>query len=66
MITHTVVPGDTLWHIAQLYDVQGGWPAIFQANVDGIDRYAREHDDPADGNWIFPGQVIRIPDARKI
>ncbi len=66
MITHTVVPGDTLWHIAQLYDVQGGWPAIFQANVDGIERYAREHDDPADGNWIFPGQVIRIPDARKI
>ncbi len=64
-ITHTVVPGDTLWHIAQLYDVPGGWPAIFRANIDVIERYAKEHGAAADGNWIYPGQVIRIPDAQK-
>jgi len=65
-ITHTVVPGDTLSHIAQLYDVKGGWPALFLANIDVIEQWAQEHGDPADGNWIFPGQVINIPDAGKI
>jgi cell wall-associated NlpC family hydrolase len=55
-ITHTVVPGDTLYHLARLYDVQGGWPAIFQANLDKIH----------DAHWIFPGQVLTIPGARKI
>jgi cell wall-associated NlpC family hydrolase len=64
-VTHTVVPGDTLWHIAQLYDVKGGWPSIFQANLPVIERYAREHGDAADGNWIFPGQILVIPDAQK-
>jgi len=66
VITHTVVPGDTLWHLAQLYDVQGGWPAIFQANLDKIEMWAREHGAEADGNWIYPGEVINIPDARKV
>jgi cell wall-associated NlpC family hydrolase len=65
MITHTVVPGDTLSHIARLYDVKGGWPAIFQANLDVIERYAEEHGAAADGNWIYPGQVIRIAGAQK-
>lgn len=55
-ITHTVVPGDTLWHISQLYDVQGGWPAIFEANASRI----------KDAHWIYPGQVIVIPGARKV
>jgi hypothetical protein len=55
-ITHTVVPGDTLWHISRLYDVEGGWPAIFQANTDIIH----------DAHWIYPGQVIKIPGPRKV
>jgi cell wall-associated NlpC family hydrolase len=52
-ITHTVIPGDTLYHIAHLYGVQGGWPAIFNANLEKI----------KDAHWIFPGQVITIPGA---
>lgn len=66
MITHTVVPGDTLSHISQLYDVKGGWPAIFAANIDVIERYAREHGASADGHWIYPGQVINIPAPQKV
>lgn len=61
VITHTVVPGDTLSHLARLYGVKGGWPAIFHANLDVIERYAKEHGAEADGNWIYPGQVISIP-----
>lgn len=61
VITHTVVPGDTLSHLARLYDVKGGWPAIFHANLAVIERYAEEHGAAADGNWIYPGQVINIP-----
>jgi cell wall-associated NlpC family hydrolase len=49
--THTVVPGDTLWHIAQLYRVPGGWPALFRANLATV----------AVAHWIFPGQVLVIP-----
>lgn len=64
--THTVVPGDTLYHLAQLYDVSGGWPAIFHENLPMIEEWARRHGDAPDGNWIFPGQVLRIPGARKV
>jgi cell wall-associated NlpC family hydrolase len=64
-VTHTVVPGDTLSHIAALYDVKGGWAAIFHANLPMIEEWARQHGDSADGHWIFPGQVLRIPDPQK-
>jgi len=64
--THTVVPGDTLSHIARLYDVKGGWPALFHANLPLIEEWARQHGDAADGHWIFPGQVLTIPDAQKV
>lgn len=65
MVTHTVVPGDTLSHIAELYAVKGGWAAIFEANLPVIEEWARQHHDSADGHWIFPGQVLRIPDPQK-
>lgn len=63
-VTHTVVPGDTLSHIADLYDVPGGWPTLFHANLPLITEWAEKHGDEADGHWIFPGQVLNIP-ARK-
>ena len=66
MTTHTVVPGDTLSHIARLYDVKGGWPALFHANLPLIEEWARKHGDAADGHWIFPGQVLTIPGAQKV
>lgn len=66
VVTHTVVPGDTLSHIARLYDVQGGWPAIFHANLPLIEEWARKHGDTPDGHWIFPGQVLTIPGAQKV
>jgi cell wall-associated NlpC family hydrolase len=65
-ITHTVVPGDTLYHIAKLYDVEGGWPAIFHANLPLIEEWAREHGAEADGNWIYPTQVLTIPGPKKV
>lgn len=54
-VFHTVVPGDTLCHLARLYDVPGGWPVIFAANRDKIEN----------PHWIFPGQVFAVPGARK-
>jgi resuscitation-promoting factor RpfA len=63
-VTHTVVPGDTLYHLAKLYDVHGGWASIFHANLDKIQRYAHEHGAAGDGNWVYPGEVIIIPGAQ--
>ena len=51
VVFHTVVPGDTLCHLARLYDVPGGWPAIFAANRDRI----------ANPHWIYVHQVFVIP-----
>lgn len=52
--THTVAKGDTLSGIAQkVYGRADRWPAIFEANRDRID----------DPNRIYPGQVLKIPDA---
>jgi len=50
--THTVVKGNTLWHLAEHY--LGNpflWPLIYEANTDRI----------ADPHWIYPGQVFIIP-----
>ena len=52
--THTVAKGDTLSHIAKHhYGKSGKWHAIFEANRDQLD----------DPDRIFPGQVLKLPDA---
>lgn len=52
--THTVKRGETLPYIASLPDVYndpGQWPLLYRANRDQI----------RDPNYIWPGQVLRIP-----
>lgn len=52
--THTVAKGESLSKIAKQYygDVKQ-WKKIFEANKDSIKN----------PDLIFPGQVIKIPDA---
>jgi hypothetical protein len=47
---HLVRPGDTLWDIAEDNHVDGGWPALYDANRDTVG------DDP---DLILPGQLLR-------
>ncbi|MFD0526195.1 LysM peptidoglycan-binding domain-containing protein [Kitasatospora arboriphila] len=47
-----VQDGDTLDAIAQTQQVNGGWPALYQANHDTIG------DDP---DLILTGQTLRLP-----
>ncbi|WP_431675979.1 transglycosylase family protein [Kitasatospora sp. KL5] len=47
-----VQDGDTLDGIAQAQQVTGGWPALYQANLDTIG------DNP---DLILPGQALRLP-----
>lgn len=52
--SYTVQKGDTLSHIAQKhYGKASKWHAIFDANRDQIDNPDK----------IFPGQVLKLPDA---
>ena len=52
--THTVAKGDSLSKIAkQFYGDAKQWKKIFEANKDTIKN----------PDLIFPGQVIKIPDA---
>jgi nucleoid-associated protein YgaU len=52
--SYTVQKGDTLSHIAQKhYGKASKWHAIFDANRDQLE----------DPDKIFPGQVLKLPDA---
>ena len=53
-LQHTVVKGDHLWALAgQYYNNHFRWKVIYSANQGKI----------KDPHWIYPGQVIEIPDV---
>ena len=55
--THVVREGDTLWEIARLYlNDPFLWPEVYRLNTNIVE----------DPHWIFPGEVLALPDAAVI
>jgi hypothetical protein len=54
---HVVREGDTLWEIARLYlNDPFLWPEIYRLNTNIVE----------DPHWIFPGEILALPDASVI
>jgi hypothetical protein len=54
---HTVADGETLWSLAQrYYNDPWRWPRIYEANRAPSGQVE-------DAHWIYPGEVIIIPDV---
>ncbi|MGW8955019.1 transglycosylase family protein [Streptomyces sp. NPDC055709] len=48
---YTVRPGDNLWSIADVNEVPGGWPALYEANQEVVG---------SDADLILPGQSLDL------
>ena len=62
--TYKIVPGDTLCGISRKkYHTSSKWRAIYNANKSTIEKAARRHGmgNSDNGNWIFPGTVLKLP-----
>ncbi len=66
---YTVKRGDNLWNIARkMYGGSGtDWTKIMEANAEEIEATAQKRGlkDSDNGHWIFPGQVLQIPDIEQ-
>lgn len=57
--TYTVVPGDTLWGIAQRLNVP--FETLLSLNLSLLNTVAQAHNmtNSSNGRWIFPGTVLK-------